>query len=217
MADFSSSINLIRKYEGFNEKAYADPNTGKTPYTIGYGTQFYPDGAPVKAGQYCTKEKALEYLFNEVNIIEQQLLKLNLDLDKYMEQSLISFIHSVGWEPFLYSQIIDCMEQDNLLAVCEEIGRWIFNEKYEVIGGLLDRRREEINLFITDLSITGYKSTAILLNAFRNFTDTSNQIKAIECLEESVSPYVLTEFANTFNKEKKNNDEYITYGFTLSL
>ena len=62
MSDFSLAINLICKYEGFNEKAYPDPNTNKEPYTIGYGTQYYPDGAPVKAGQKCTEEKALEYL-----------------------------------------------------------------------------------------------------------------------------------------------------------
>ena len=51
MADLSSAINLIRKYEGFSQRAYPDPNSGNTPYTIGYGTQYYPDGAPVKAGQ----------------------------------------------------------------------------------------------------------------------------------------------------------------------
>ena len=66
MADFSLAINLIRKYEGYAEKAYPHPNSGEEPYSIGYGTQFYPDGAPVKKGQRCTKEKALEYLFNEV-------------------------------------------------------------------------------------------------------------------------------------------------------
>ena len=60
MADFSFAIDLICKYEGFNEKAYPNNVTGKEPYTIGYGTQFYPDGTPVKAGQLCTKHKAYE-------------------------------------------------------------------------------------------------------------------------------------------------------------
>ena len=45
MADFSFAVNLIRKYEGVHEKAYPNPTTGKEPYTIGYGTQFYPDGS----------------------------------------------------------------------------------------------------------------------------------------------------------------------------
>ena len=217
MSDFSLAINLIRKYEGFNEKAYPDPSTGKEPYTIGYGTQFYPDGAPVKAGQYCTKEKALEYLFNEINVIDQQLNKLNLDLDNYMQQALISFIHSIGWEPFLYSQIIDCMEQENISGVCEEIGRWIFNEKYQAIGGLLDRRREEISLFATDLDIKGYKSTSILLKAFNDFIGKGNQIKAIQRLEEGISPYLLTEFSNDFNENSEKVYEYFGYDFVISV
>ena len=107
MADFSFAINLIQKYEGFSEKAYSDHVSGSTPYTLGYGTQYYPDGTPVKQGQCCSKEKALEYLFHEINVINEQLSKLDLDLDSHMKQALISFIHSVGWEPFLYSSIID--------------------------------------------------------------------------------------------------------------
>ena len=113
MSDFSHAVNLIRKYEGFSEKAYPDPDSGGEPYTIGYGTQFYPDGTPVKQGQCCSKQKALEYLFHEVQIIDIQLSKLNLGLDDHMRQALISFIHSVGWESFLYSSIVDLIEIDN--------------------------------------------------------------------------------------------------------
>ena len=43
MENFSPALELICKYEGFNEKAYADPETGESPYTLGFGTQFYPE------------------------------------------------------------------------------------------------------------------------------------------------------------------------------
>jgi hypothetical protein len=134
-----------------------------------------------------------------------------------MQQALISFIHSIGWEPFLYSQIIDCMEQENISGVCEEIGRWIFNEKYQAIGGLLDRRREEISLFVTDLDIKGYKSTSILLKAFNDFTGKGNQFKAIQRLEEGISPYLLTEFSNDFNENPEKVYEYFGYDFVISV
>ena len=68
MSDLSHAVNLIRKYEGYSEKAYPDPITGEEPYTIGFGTQFYPDGSPVKRGQCCTREKALEYLAKAVDL-----------------------------------------------------------------------------------------------------------------------------------------------------
>jgi lysozyme len=198
MSDFSSAINIIRKYEGFNEKAYPDPNTGGDPYTIGYGSQFYPDGSPVKKGQCCSKQKALEYLFHEVNVIETQLLKLNLGLDDCMRQALISFIHSIGWEPFLYSHVIDAIEHEDFCGATEEMGRWIFNEDHKVVGGLLDRRREEISLFLREVDANSWSSTEVLLTAFRNYTAAPHEVRAIRGLEESISPYVLSKFANDF-------------------
>ena len=70
MVGFSKAIDIICKYEGYEEKAIADPVTGKNPYTLGYGSQFYPDGSPVKAGHCVTKQKALEFLRNEIYIID---------------------------------------------------------------------------------------------------------------------------------------------------
>ena len=92
---FVNAIDIIRKYEGFNESAYPDQLTGGMPYTLGYGTQFYPDGSPVKIGQYCTREKALEYLQHEINCIEDDLNDLHIHIDNAMRQALISFIHSL--------------------------------------------------------------------------------------------------------------------------
>jgi lysozyme len=208
MSDFSHAINLIRKYEGYNESAYPDPVTGAEPYTIGFGTQFYPDGAPVKQGQCCSKEKALEYLFHETNIIDTQLEKLNLGLDDSMRQALISFIHSVGWESFLYSHLVDAIENEDFCTATEEIGRWVFDEEHQVIGGLLERRKEEAALFLQETEATPWGSTEILLRAFRNYEASTHQVKAIRHLEERVSPYVLSEFANEFKIDDTSWDDY---------
>ena len=198
MADFAHAINLIRKYEGFNEKAYADPATGAEPYTIGFGTQYYPDGSPVKKGQLCSKEKALEYLFHEVSIIDTELQKLNLGLDNSMRQALISFVHSIGWEPFLYSEIVDAIEREDFKTASDAMSRWIFDEYHHVVGGLIDRRREEVNLFLQEVDANPWSSTEILLTAFRNYTAAHHQVRAIRKLEESLNPYILSEFANNF-------------------
>lgn len=208
MSDFSSAINIIRKYEGFNEKAYPDPSTGGDPYTIGYGSQYYPDGSPVRQGQLCSKQKALEYLFQEVNVIDTQLMKLNLGLDGSMRQALISFIHSIGWEPFLYSRVVDYLEREDFCGVTEEIGRWIFDGDHKVIGGLLDRRREEINLFLQEVDANPWASTEVLLKAFRNYAAAPHQVRAIRQLEESINPYVLSEFANNFQIDDEPWDSF---------
>jgi len=199
MANFSPALELICKYEGFNEKAYADPGTGEAPYTLGFGTQFYPDGSPVKPGHYCTKQKALEYLLHEASIIEQEIDKLNLRLDEYMKQALISFVHSVGWKPFLYSALIDCIDAEDWEGVIEEFSEWIFDQEHQVIGGLLERRREESKLFLTEIRQSVEGCEDLLLTAFRNYAASTEQIKAIQKLEQKINPYVLAEFANDFS------------------
>lgn len=198
MSNFSNAVNLICKHAGYNEKAYADPSTGAEPYSFGYGTQFYPDGSPVKREQCCSKEKALEYLFHELNIIDDLLSKLNLGLPRSTQEALLSFIHSIGWESFLYSTIIDSLEEDNFYAAAEEIGRWVFDEEHHVIGGLIERRNDEIQLFLEDVDAVLPPSTEILLAAFREYSAAEHEVTAIRQLERKISPYILSIFANDF-------------------
>ena len=95
MQDLPTGIDIIINYEGYNEKAFPDPTTGGAPYTIGFGTQYYPDGEPVERGQLCTYKKAKEYLLHEVEKINKLLMKELPDLDECMKEALISFIHSI--------------------------------------------------------------------------------------------------------------------------
>jgi len=199
MLDLSPAVEIICKYQGFNERAYPDPETGGVPYSIGYGTQFYPDGAPVGKGHLCTKEKALEYLDFELRAIDADLDTVNLKLDPSMRLALISFIHSVGWNCFLYGELVDCIANENWGGVGLEISRWIFDCNYRVIGNLIDRRREEIALFLEDVPGIPSASSEVLLTAFRSYLGSPRQIKAIQKLEENTNPYVLAEFANDFD------------------
>jgi hypothetical protein len=201
MSNFFYVVDLICKHEGFNERAYANSSTGQEPYTFGYGTQFYPDGSPVKEGQCCSKKKALEYLFHEINVIDGQLETLNLQLDECMRQALISFIHSIGWESFLYSRVIDCIEHEDLCGAAEEMSRWVFDEEQRAIGGLLMRRREEVELFLKESQTLLKPSTDILLACFRNYVGSIKQVGAIRHLENCINPYALSQFANEFRLE----------------
>jgi lysozyme len=208
MKNFAAAIDIICRYQGFNEKAYADPETGGAPYTIGYGTQFYPDESPVLAGQMCTKEKALEYLKHELRLINEELDTVNLHLDNSMRMALLSFIHCVGWESFLYGELVDCIGNEDWEGVAIEMSRWIFDHNYQVIGNLIDRRREEIRLFLEDLEDIPCSSTGVLLAAFRNYVGAPNQLRAISKLEEKLNPYVLAEFANGFDIKKNSASSF---------
>jgi GH24 family phage-related lysozyme (muramidase) len=198
MSNFVRAIELICKYEDFHEKACADPVTNAGPYTLGYGSQYYPDGSPIKAGQRCTKEKALEYLQHEVELINDDLNSLNLHLDDSMREALISFIHSIGWAPFLYSSIIDCIEYENWGGVTGEIFRWVYDHYHQVKGNLLERRREEVNLFLEDVDGFFIGTHSILLSAFRDYSGAAHEINAIYKLEAAINPYVIADFATDF-------------------
>ena len=198
MSSFARAIDIIKKYEGYSEHAYPDSSTGGAPYTFGYGSQYYPDGTAVKKGQCCSRQKALEYLQHDIGIIEADIERLNLGIDASMQEALISFIHSVGWEPFLYSNLIDLIEGENWPGATAEISRWIFDDYDRTIGGLIDRRREESLLFLNEIKNTVLVSGDLLLKAFRNYTASPRQINAIRQLEEQLNPYVLAAFANDF-------------------
>ena len=202
MDNYKQAIDLICRYEGFNELAYPDPQTGGEPYTIGFGTQYYPDGSAVKKNQCCTKHKALEYLVDELTVLNTELLKLNLGLDESMHQALLSFCHSVGWESFLYSAIIDCLEVDDYVGVSEQIARWVFDAEHQVIGGLLERRREEINLFLADIETKPWVVMDVLLRAFNSYAAKPYELDAIRTLEATINPYALAEFANRFKLDE---------------
>jgi lysozyme len=196
--NFGPAEYIIKKYEGFNDKAYPDPLSDGV-WTIGFGTQFYPDGSPVQQGHRITPEKAEEYLSDELHVIELDLLDLNLPLDQSMIQALVSFIHSVGWSAFFYSNIVDAMERNDVTCVVKEINKWIFDEDHKAIGGLVERRMEETTLFLTD--VDDYfepRIPNILLKAFRDYEASADEVQAIRRLESSISPYVLAEFANSF-------------------
>ena len=192
------AISIIKKYEGFTEKATADPSTGGEPYVIGFGTEFYPDGTPVQQGHRVSREKAHGYLLDELTVLAGELDKLNLDIDWAMQSSLLSFIHSIGWENFLYSSIIDSIEFENFDAVILEFYNWIFDADHKVVGGLIERRAEEAELFLTNLPDVRGKGCGILLKAFRDYEASKAQVDAIRRLESRVSPYLLSEFCNEF-------------------
>jgi GH24 family phage-related lysozyme (muramidase) len=113
MSSFARAIDIIKKYEGYSERAYPDSSTGGAPLHVWLRVSILPRRTAVKKGQCCSKRKALEYLQHDMEIIEGDIERLNLGIDASMQEALLSFIHSVGWDSFLYSNLIDLIEGEN--------------------------------------------------------------------------------------------------------
>jgi hypothetical protein len=97
MSDLSRAISLIRKHEGFNEKGISrSDNRRRTVHHRVWYSVLSRWLSLSNSGQCCSKEKALEYLFHEVTVIDTQLLKLNLGLDDQHASGTCLF-HPFNW------------------------------------------------------------------------------------------------------------------------
>jgi GH24 family phage-related lysozyme (muramidase) len=97
--DCSEAFNLIKEFEGLSLVAYADPLSGKEPYTIGYGMTAYLDGRPIQKGDTLTSVEADIYLRYAIDRISTQLSKTIPgwnELSTSQRCALISFAYNLG-------------------------------------------------------------------------------------------------------------------------
>ncbi len=141
----SYAIDLIKKYEGLELKAYKCP---AGIWTIGYGITKYPDGTPVKSGDVITKTKAeallLDYVINQIIPHIRDLA-----LTETQEAALCSLIYNIGWPAFSKSKCYKAIKAKDWETVfknwdwCKGDGKFL--------KGLAKRRAEEMFLFFQDI------------------------------------------------------------------
>jgi len=142
MVPSKKCIDLIKKYEGCQLKAYKCP-AGLD--TIGFGNTFYEDGSKVKPGDVITQERAEKLLLNLLpkfaNIVNK---KIKVEINQNQFDALVSHTWNSGGSDTLFKLI-------NNKATEAEIRNW-FETKYitangKVLKGLVDRRKTESNLY----------------------------------------------------------------------
>lgn len=136
---------LIKKYEGFSNKAYKCP---KGVMTIGYGNTTWEDGRPVKAGETITQSHALKlleiYIKKEVDPVFEKLPYWLTDGQKDALRSLIYNWNAAG---FLKSKLYKAICKKDCAEICRQ---WDYGFKNNLLG-LFKRRTEELYMFIRDL------------------------------------------------------------------
>lgn len=139
-----NGINLIKKYEGCQLKAYQCP---AKIWTIGFGNTFYEDKTKVKKGDVITQLRADLLLSNLLPRFEDIVdSKIVVDLTQNQFDALVSHTWNTGGSETLFKLI-------NSGAKEESIRSW-FNTKYitgqgskEPLPGLVKRRKEECDLY----------------------------------------------------------------------
>ena len=141
MRTSQQGINLIKEFEGFSERVYICPGG---VYTIGYG---HTKG--VQIGDTCTREKAEEYLRDDLKDTEEAIEALiEVPLTQNQFDALVSLVYNIGSGHFFDStirRVINCKVADK-----EEYRRawmmWV-KSKGKVLKGLVRRREAEYKLF----------------------------------------------------------------------
>lgn len=87
-------IDLIKQFEGYRSEAY---QCSAKVWTIGYGTTRYPDGTPVKKGDECTHEQAIEWLTAHIERMSVNVLALMpKDVKQSCFDAVVSLVYNIG-------------------------------------------------------------------------------------------------------------------------
>jgi len=135
-------IDLIKKFEGYFDKAYVCP-AGKN--TIGFGSTMWMDGKPIKLGEVITMEGAEKLLKWEME--KKSIALQNLNLNQNQFDSCLSFIYNCGIGAFNRSTLKKKIRiNPNDPTIRDEFMRWV-NKGSSFEKGLTKRRKAEADLY----------------------------------------------------------------------
>lgn len=145
MKTSDNGINLIKRFEGYRDKAYKCP--AGVP-TIGYG---HTQG--VTKDMTCNEEQAVRWLKEDVAFAERTLDMMLPNLNQNQFDALVSLIFNIGSGNFSRSTLCKLAKNNpNDDRVAKEFLVWNkakVNGVLTELDGLTRRRKAEMELYIT--------------------------------------------------------------------
>ncbi len=140
----SKGLNLIKKYEGFKPLKHLCP--AGIP-TIGYGHVLKKGEEDYKE---ISKNKAEELLSQDVKIAESTIKKnVMVKLTQNQFDALVSLVYNWGSGNFLRSNLLKKLNAGDYNDVISRF-RTIIKANGKILPGLVNRREEEIRLFLQE-------------------------------------------------------------------
>lgn len=137
----NNGINLVKRFEGLERKAYRD-SVGIL--TIGYGHTH-----AVKAGDAITAEKADAFLREDLQVAELTVnTNVKVKLTQGQFDALVSFVFNLGSGNFVKSTLIKKLNAGDYAGAADEFGKWV-NAGGKRLPGLVKRRAAEREVFLT--------------------------------------------------------------------
>lgn len=138
--------DLIKKFEGFREKAYKCP---ADKWTMGYGFTYNPiTFLQIEKGESISKVDADAWLDIFVSQIKKELYNLFpiQKLNTNQIEALVSFVFNIGITKFKMSRMCKRLNENEFELAAKEFDKWVFVKKVK-LAGLVNRRKDEKNLF----------------------------------------------------------------------
>ena len=145
-----NGLQFIANHEGMILHIYNDPANHAT-IGIGHLIHYGPinGSEPEEFKRGITRQKAIELLRNDVIEAEKTVHKLvKVGLTQNQFDALVSFVFNIGETQFASSTLLAKLNNGNYNAVPRELNRWVYAERQK-LPGLINRRRDEGNLFLT--------------------------------------------------------------------
>lgn len=137
----NNGINLVKRFEGLELKAYRD-SVGIL--TIGYGHTH-----AVKAGDIITGEQADAFLREDLQVAELTVnTNVKVKLTQGQFDALVSFVFNLGSGNFVKSTLIKKLNAGDYAGSADEFGKWV-NAGGKKLPGLVKRRAAEGEVFLT--------------------------------------------------------------------
>lgn len=169
-------LNIIKKWEGFRPNAYQDI---VAVWTIGFGTTVWSNKTKVKKGDTITQIEAEKLLEKQVNEHARTIaVYVNVPLTQNQYDSLASFQYNLGSHILKNSSLLNYLNARNWEKACEQMLR--YNKAGgKVAQGLVNRRKDEVNLFkgneseVMDMPV--YSSPALKKEAEDNLSSAARR------------------------------------------
>lgn len=134
-------VDLIKRFEGLELKAYPDPGSGGEPYTIGYG---HTGG--VTPGMKIDQAQADAYLRGDLRRFERAVSALAPKTTQNQFDALVSFAFNLGEGNLKSSTLLRKHNAGDYAGAKAEFARWN-RASGKVMAGLTRRRAAEADLY----------------------------------------------------------------------
>jgi lysozyme len=149
-----ATVDLVKRWEGFRANAYLCP---AGVWTVGYGTTSQAGiGVKVGPGVTVTREQAEAYLRQSLEKFAAKISPaITAPINENEFGAFLSLAYNIGVGAFLGSSALRHFNAGDKVKAAAAIKLWnkaTVNGKRQVLKGLVDRREDEVRLFLARVS-----------------------------------------------------------------